>query len=116
MIRTIFPSRSMRMKALGSKPFASCAFAWPRPSGSVRLSNKLPPAAALVFRNLRREVLVGGGFALERSMWYARSLMFPPQARLELRLELRGPLDGLAGPDISAAATKGARHQIRSAS
>jgi hypothetical protein len=57
------------MKALGSKLLAPDAFASPRASGNVRLSNKPPPAAALAFKNLRRETLSGDPVAVEFSTW-----------------------------------------------
>ena len=61
------PSRPIRMKALGSKMLAPAAFATPRPSGKARLSKKPPPAAALAFKNLRRETLSGDSVGVECS-------------------------------------------------
>jgi hypothetical protein len=53
------------MKALGAKLAEPGAFASPRASGKARLSNKPPPAAALAFRNLRRETRFGDSVAGE---------------------------------------------------
>src|SRR5262249_18504652 len=55
MVRTIFPSLPMRMKALGVKPGAPAASASPFANGKRRLSNNPPPAAAPACRKARRE-------------------------------------------------------------
>src|SRR5262252_9022808 len=109
MVRTICPSPPMRMKALGAKPSAPAASAWPSADGRLRLSIRPPPAAAPACRKARREKLFADEDRLEP---VGRELIWPGIMSASLPRGLRSLLDRFANADIRAAAADVAGHRV----
>src|SRR5713226_238929 len=108
MIRTIFPSRPMRMNALGAKPSTSAASASPFANGRLRLNSRPPPAAAPAWRNLRRERPFAGS---DRPGPAARELRGSTIMSASRSAWLRGLLDSFTNAKIGPTATDVAGHR-----